>query len=205
MTPNQQRRFYFPLWNAAANHHGWIMIKGRLIAPRPESDSGATEVEQLIASIWAHAETLAQKAHRAITADDLRHACHIVALGKDKSSADITSKELDRLADLFRLLAQPDSIDLMRAWLEPEIGQRKRQVLAIRRYAATITGGNEFQTEPYICKIAEAKFGARFRNPFWEDLDLRDLTQLAITLSERARDRAARSPSEALAKEGNPY
>jgi hypothetical protein len=168
----QHRKFYFPHWHRAAKANNWVMSKGRLVSKRPE-DFGASAVDQLQERVWETAEARALQHHRAVTADDLRHACHIVALGRDKSSQDFDNRDLDRVVALFRLLERHDDVGAMLDWNDPQRQQRERLVWSIEHAAP----------EAYVTTIARDKF----KTTRWQDLDLQSLRQLAMTLRQRTK------------------
>lgn len=200
MTLAQQRRFYFPAWHDAATANDWVMVKGRLLARRQEK-FGREETTRLYNQVWDAAELLAQNAHRAVTANDLRHACHLVALvappvgpagsndqcsmlnlqspqiGKLLSSKDLTTAQTTRVVRLFEILADPNDIDAMLAWLDPSIDKRKSLVRWI----------NSMAPEAYICQLA--KMFPAFQYPFWEDLPPDNLLSLARLIRKRCDQR----------------
>lgn len=126
MTHLQKTKFYFPAWNRAFRSN-WRRLNGRiepledrvecLIRERPDAP-----MINLTSKVESHAAARALQHHRAVTADDLRHACHVVALGRDKSSDDLTNAELERVVHLFRLLA--DTV----AFYNPEEDTRRRLI-----------------------------------------------------------------------------
>ena len=178
MTPSQRTRFYFPAWGDAAKRRGWLMMEGRLLADLAAPLWLAPEhpLTDLLPQIHAHARALAADAGRAPKPDDLRHGCTIALLGRNKSSNSFTNAEVDRHVALFRLLAAPDDLNALRAFLEPEHAQRLRYLRACRLLA----------TDSYILAIARDKFGPPdFEPPFWENLRLPHLSQLLLTLRHR--------------------
>lgn len=199
MTANQQRRFYFPLWGKVCDAQDWRMENARLVGARQPA-YGRAESTRLYNAVWDVAEILARHEHRAVKPDDLRHACHQVALStpgstpvsgvpagvapavRKISSHTLTNKQLDRVAALFRVLIDPDDIDAMLAWSDPSIGEKKRLEYAIKNAAPFA----------YIDKICRDKFAGIYSSPFWEDLPLPALKQLVVTLKNRVR---AASPS----------
>jgi len=178
MTPKESRRFYFPAWGDAAKRRGWLMMDGRLLADLaarlwlpPEHP-----LTDLLPMIHTHARALAADAGRAPKPDDLRHACHLVALGRDLSSKRMASAQTDRVVALFRLIADPENLAHLTAWAEPDEAPRRRYVRACRLLA----------TDAYILAIARDKFGPHdFEPPFWEQLCLPHLAQLLLTLRHR--------------------
>ena len=177
MTEAQSKRFYFPAWHKASLAQNWRMERGRLLASR-QASWGFKEVDAAYHAVWDAAEGLARQQHRAVTAEDLRHGCHVAALGVDKSSTEFSNKELDRVVTLFKLLANAEDVDAMMDWLHPENAERKRLSWAVKQYPFA-----------YVDKICRGKFGGFYQSPFFEDLPIAALRQLAMTLRGRARAR----------------
>jgi hypothetical protein len=182
VTPKQRTRFYFPAWNATAKAHHWRTSEGRLIGQRLDCWSNP-KLNEVYQRIWNLAEQWAAAERRALRPDDFRHACHVVALGRDKSSANLTNDELDRVVALFGLLADPDDLRATMAWLSPNEARRKRMLWWIRNHCV----------ESYVVAICREKFGAD------EPATLRfdQLHQLHMTLRHRpnARRSAGRPPA----------
>ena len=88
-----QHKFYWRRWAAVARHNSWWMSARRLFEGAFES----ADVSPHHRAVWAAARDLAMAASRGLTADDLRHGCHIVALGADKRSRDLTNSDFDSL------------------------------------------------------------------------------------------------------------
>jgi hypothetical protein len=216
VTTNQQRKFYFPLWNDVCRANDWRMERGRLVGVREER-FGHAEADRLYQAVWDIAEILAAREHRAVKPDDLRHACHIVALnGRESvptspdsksairacparapqsaipkliSSHTLTTTQLNRVARLFEILKDPDDLDAMIAWTDPSVDQRKGYVRWIKSMAP----------EAYICEVARI-FGEHFTYPYWEDLPIDQLRSLARLLKKRTEAKqvgtvAPRGPS----------
>src|SRR5262245_14240736 len=95
MTAKQRKFFYFPAWHACAHANDWHVVRGRLLPTARREDPDAAEM----ARVWTLASEAAAKAHGGITEDHIRHACHIVALGVDKSANDLKNKEVNRVVD----------------------------------------------------------------------------------------------------------
>lgn len=195
MTEAQQRRFYFPSWNDAVKANGWRMAKGRLVGQRVEK-FGREEVTHLYNQVWDAAEAIATAAHRAVKPDDLRHACHVVALGKDFSSRQLTTDQTNRVVRLFEVLADPDDLGAVLAWSDPSIDRRKSLVRWI----------NSMAPEAYVCEVAQM-FSA-FEYPHWENLPVDNLLSLARLLKKRtARKTSAlsASPRELATADSDPF
>ena len=164
MTPAQRTRFYFPAWHRAMRAN-WRTEKGRLIEL---DDAPVSELKQ---SVCDCAVTLALQQHRAPVADDLRHACHVVAIGRAKSSSDLANAEVERVVLLFRLLADPDDLDARINYDRPACAQRRRMEWALaHRY---IPG--------YVTSISRELFGTSN----WHTLKDDALHQLVMTLQNR--------------------
>jgi len=170
MTEAQRTRFYFPAWGKACHANDWHMVKGRLLAKRAKQH-GVPDVDALYQSIWNAAEALALQAHRAVTAEDLRHACHVVAVGRDKSANDLTNGEVDKVVNLFRLLAEPDDLDAILAIQHPENSERTRLVHSLKKRAP----------EAKLLAIARnlKTWSGEWEPPFWEDMPIEALKTLS--------------------------
>jgi hypothetical protein len=165
MTPTQLRSFYFRAWAACSRALGWNRTPVRL------ASFGVPEVNALYQAVWNAAAALALQTAGSATANELRHACHRVALGADKSAKALTNAEADRVVALFNLLAAPDDIDAMLAWEHPEAGAVKRLTWAVEHLAPAA----------YVEALASDKFGTRA----WRTLPEASLRQLALTLRNR--------------------
>lgn len=160
MTP-AQRKVYFRLW-AAALKTCWTR-SGKSFT-RCSSDDLAVEVDGLaFAAAWQE--------QRGITADDLRHAAHRVALGRDKSSSKLSNRDLDRVWALFRLLADPLNLAARLEWEHPERGARRRHDAVIHTAVP----------EAYARHVAGDKFGTRNLDALTDE----QTAALATTLRQR--------------------
>lgn len=196
MTRNAQIKFYFPHWQDACDANQWHMARGRFTATR-DPKFGHAETNRLYNQVWDAAETIARQQARALVADDLRHACHIVALGKDYSSHQLTVAQTNRVVRLFDILKDPDNIAAVNAYLHPELDVRRDLVRWIRNLAP----------EAYILELAQM-FSA-FQYPFWEDLPEDNLRSLARLIRKRIADRHApitqTAPPEMATADAQPY
>jgi len=177
MTEKQQRRLYFPAWGKCAAANDWRMQKGRLVADlaqqREEVLAWDEPARTAMLNVLDYAEQLAMQEHRAVTADDLRHGCNLVATaGRKSGSGDLRNREVNRVVALFRLLHEPGDLDCIMAWLNPEESDRKSLASFIRRLAPEAT----------LTAIARNAFGTIF----WEDLDAQKLRWLLGQVKKRA-------------------
>jgi len=168
MTPAQSQRLYFPAWNDAFRAN-WHRAKGR-ITPRPGRPISAPGSDIPDANTVEQAATaVAAPHHRAPTADDLRHACHIIALGLDLSSKRLDNPQTTRVVTLFRLLADPEHISSVLDWLDSD---RPRREWLVRQIHATGA------PQAYIHDICTRRFAHEYDGQFHENLPLRSLEWL---------------------------
>lgn len=192
MTDRQKFRFYFPAWNACVKANGWRKVKGRLVLEHSH------QTEEM-ARVLIFGQQRAKMARRGLTVDDLRHGAHLLALGQDKSSEDLTNAEVDRVVTLFHLLTEPDNLTSRLAWdaytRGEDPGAVKRVEYFIRRCP-----------EAYVRAVSADKFGTRA----WENLPIAAKKQLSMTLKNR-RPKAPRparrvtQPQEQLDPANAPY
>lgn len=175
LTEKQHKRFYFPAWNRAFAAC-WRCDKGRIL-PHPDrilhvlpADPGQTPIDYYEA-VMALAKDRAAKHHRAPTTDDLRHACHQYAIGKDKSSWDLTNPELNRVVTLFGLLAEPNNKTLQDQYVNPPKIDRKTHLWYL----------NNRCQHPYVVKISQDEYGT----PDYHTLTDENLHNLVRTLKNR--------------------
>jgi hypothetical protein len=181
MTPLARTHFYFPAWSQLARARAWRTKDGRLLASPPAADqSAATLPDQLLRLVWTAAAQLARRDLTALKPDHLRHAVTIVALKRDKSSRDFTDDEADRVVTLMRLLADPDNLDHLQSWLDPDIARRRRLEWRARQVPPA-----------YIAQLSADKFGTRN----WQSLTTDQLRQLVLTLRHRAPRDVRRAPA----------
>ncbi|ODU25014.1 MAG: hypothetical protein ABS95_01155 [Verrucomicrobia bacterium SCN 57-15] len=168
MTPRQQKALYFPAWRIAAANHGWT--SSRPVRVPRVAVFGGPEVNDLYQRIW----TIAQEKAGPLTApnaDHFRRACHVIAIGQDKSSCDLTNAELDRVLALFKLLADPDDLAALMSWNNPDEERRKRILWWLKKECV----------ESYVVEVCRQKF----QTANWEALSFKQLQQLHMTLKNR--------------------
>jgi len=90
-----QETMYWRRWGAVARANRWRMVKGRL---DEAAVLGATEAHLKVA---AAAAAIALQGHRSITAEDLRHGCHVVACGRDMGHGRMGNKEFDQVLNYW--------------------------------------------------------------------------------------------------------
>lgn len=174
---DSQNRKYWRRWAFICRHNHWRWSSGRL-ADKAVKDAGAHHIE-----VWNIAETLADQTWRAVTADDLRHACHIYALGKDVGHSSFSNDQFNRLLLLWGnereirgLLVYPDDIRAQTYWDNPDMQKKESLVRAIRAAASDV----------YIQRITASIWGTIY----WEDLDAKALLGLLRKLKGNAPARA---------------
>jgi len=169
MTEAQAKRFYFPAWNRALKAR-WVRDRGTILR---RADSPANELADQVESVAA---ARAARRQGMMTAEDLRHACHVVALGRDLSSKDLTNTQVDRVVALFELLQDRDNLSAQMRWDSPAADARRRLEWAVEHSGFP---------EAYVRHVASAKFSTAA----WESLPDHQLRQLVMTLKNRARAR----------------
>lgn len=167
MTSAQHKRFYLPAWSRAFAAN-WRRDRGTVVRL-----DGRESTELLTAVETAAVARARQRAGR-VSADDLRHAGHEVALGHDKSSLDLTTGEANRVVALFDLLADPLDLKARVRWECPERAEEDALRVAVRRFPAA-----------YVARVCRGRFGTQF----WEQLRLPELRMLHVTLRERFKQR----------------
>lgn len=166
MTP-KQNLLYWRLWGEVCRAREWRMRKGRITPAPPESPE-----ETIILGIAAN---LANSHHRATTPEDLRHASHYYAAGKDIGHDALTQPQIDKLFALWHLIRDPANLDAAIALENPDVGARKRLVHQIKTHAP----------EYYILHICADQFAGQYTPPFWEDLPVASLRALHLTIRTR--------------------
>ena len=168
-----QNSKYWRRWAFVTRHNNWRWIKGRLVA---EAVRDAGQHHQ---AVWRLAESLADQNCRAVVADDLRHGCHIHAMGRDVSSKAFTNDQFSRLLLLWGdereipgLLIDPEHIATLIAWDNPSIARKNSLIRSIKEAA----------DESYIRAICVD----RWHTIFWENLDCDALLELLRRIKGRA-------------------
>jgi hypothetical protein len=176
MSPGQNTK-YWKRWGFVVRQNNWRWIKGRLVAEAVR-DAGQHHV-----AVWRLAETLADQGCRAVIANDLRHACHIHAFGRDVSSKAFTNDQFSRLLLLWGdereipgLLIDPEHIATLIAWDNPSIARKNSLIRSIEDAA----------DEEYICSITVDVWGTKF----WRELDTDALLGLLRKIKGNAPARA---------------
>lgn len=177
MTADQRKYFYFPLWSALAKACDWKMEGGRLMTDLDLQLRAAVHfpdhARQLVTDIITKAKAEAQQDQRAATADDLRHACNLVASGgKTASSTKFTQRHLNHFDRLCAVLTDPENVSATIAWLNPNEDDRQRTI----RYLAKLAN------EGRLRAIALNAWGVSD----WETLDQARLDALQAELKKNA-------------------
>jgi hypothetical protein len=175
MTAAQQRSFYFPAWRKAAKVQGWSdKLTGIDLVATRRANWGGPEVDKLYGKLWFVALGLADLDEAEFSTDHLRHACnHLATAGKKRHSADLNNAETNRVVALLHLFTDPDDLDAMHAWLNPEIAAREGMLVQLRSLAPVA----------YIEAVSRGKFD----RADWQHLGTRELSQLLFTIKTRAR------------------
>lgn len=188
MTDRQKFRLYLPAWGACARANGWRMVKGRLVGRGLEdAPGGGAELVSVIAA----ARQIAAARHRAAMPDDIRHGCHVVALGRDRSSGDLSNAEVDRVVSLFRVLTDPDDLDARLAWDNPGLAEARRVEWFLGQAAPE-----------YVARLARDIYGTER----WQSLPVEKQRRLSRLVGKRSPSKAPPSfaPAPVLQPHGSP-
>ena len=171
MTDKQRTRLYFPAW-AAALAVNWTLDRGTAtLIENPPGGDFARQVDTL-------ATQRAARLYHSVKADDLRRASHLVAIGRDKSSKELTNRELDRCLAFYRLLKDQYDLAASVSVSDPAVDERRRLEWAINNCGMPLN---------YVAAVAQATQG----NRDWRAFDNRQLGLLVATLRNRG---AAKNP-----------
>lgn len=184
MTP-KQHKWYLREWGRAFKAH-WAGVKGGEVLAKPGRPDSQVR-DQVISAARAR---VVRRGGGQLTADDVRHACHILAVGRDLSCWNLTNKQIDLVVAKFRSLASDcdiaSTMALDQAATEPSRraapgglpdSDRKRTLWSLE---------HSDLSSDYIAKISRDKFGtANYRS-----LGDAQLHQLLITIKARAAAQA---------------
>lgn len=171
----KQEKWYWREWKKVCDAQGWHVSKTRLAplrAPRNEEES----------KVITFAHQLAKKESQAVTLDNLRHACHMVALGQDKGHMALNNKEWDRVFNLFQLLIDELNIDARINFEHPQNAERGRLIWSLQ---------NHFKA-PYVATVCRNKFGTED----YHSLEIDPLRDLHRTISSRPNARLKNQENE---------
>ena len=187
-----QKSKYWCTWGNVCRANQWRMTKGRL-SSKAVRDGGLAGHHT---AVWYAAESLAAQHCRAVTADDLRHACHVYAFGRDISHSDLSNAQFDRLLllwgnerDTKGLLIDSDDIAAQTAWDHPDQARKESLIGSIEDAAMEITGAAA-AGEAYIRAITGDLWGTIM----WRDLESGRLLSLLRKLKGNLA-KAEKAPS----------
>lgn len=183
----KQHKWYLREWGRAYRVH-WAGVKNGECLSRPGRPHSSLRDQILGIAGRIAGSTQAGL----LTPDCIRHACHVHALGKDKTSWSLGNRDLDLVVAVFRLLA--NSLDLKaqlaltRAEGEEGVADRKRMLYSLEKIDLPAA---------YLAEMARDKFGSSD----WRGLPDAALRQLIMTAKARAAARivAQSKKSSALA------
>lgn len=160
-------------WGAVVVRNNWRVEKGRLVPAAAEAVHRST----WHLTVWNIAQQTAHEELRAMTANDLRHACYIHALGKLKKHKAFTNAEFDRVLAIFAVLIDPDDLDAVMKKHDYEAGGDPGEA---RRHLHFIRGVPAAYTKSIL--IAEEKF---YGSTHYLSFPLAKLRTLTTTLKNR--------------------
>lgn len=203
MTP-KQHRWYLREWGLAFRRH-WAGTRGGEALARPGRPPSPMR-DHIVALAGQIAARLPDGR---LSAEVLRHACHVAALGRDVSSLKLTNKQLDLVVALFRRLAEDGQELAGQIRLDARDREIDRQLTAAGDYQAGCGEPPPWREvhpdadrkrvlwslehsgypEAAIARICEDTYGTRS----WRSLPDRDLYQLLLTIKRAAPRRAAKA------------
>lgn len=154
-----QTNLHWKRWKACVEANDWVMERGRL-----SKDSARTmELSCFHRYVWTGANQIALQEHRAVAADDLRHASYLVATTKVPgwsararpvdSMKDLGNREFSRWLVLINLLIEPANLDALMKWDHPEQCTREMLIASLKKAAPESTlraiAGNAFGTHDW--------------------------------------------------------
>ena len=163
---DRQRAFYWRLWGDCCAANGWRTRQGRL-------EHDPARLNEMGLQLWPIAERLAGAAHRAVTLDDLRHGCHVLALGRDKSSTALSNAEFNRVLTCLKLIVDYENLEALMDWQNAGNAERRSFIAFLRKKAP----------EAVLATISNNAFGTRH----WQGLEIQKLRWLAGQLKNRPR------------------
>lgn len=171
MTTNQLR-WYLREWQSAWKAHWSGIRNGEAMArmERPEHHPLRDQVLDV-------ARRLAGVRKSPLDADCIRHACHVVALGRDVRAMTMTNKQADLVVAVFRQLAGVDLSALMTTQQDATDQERGRLIHALA--SMDLPPG-------YLERIARDQFGTST----WRSLPTDTLRKLRMTAGARAASRS---------------
>jgi hypothetical protein len=132
-----QASYYWRLWGRVARAWNWRARQTpRPVPPLDDYPQRVVDAARLMAG------------DAAPTPDHYRHAVHLVALGGHKSSKDLTSRDLDKVTALMRVLVDGNDIEARFLLDNPHIAEARRLVWRARKMAP----------ENYIDTVCRRKF-----------------------------------------------
>lgn len=178
MTP-KQHRWYLREWGRAFSAH-WSGSRSGEVLARP--GRGPSDLRDAIIGIAGR--LAAQSEDGRLSADCIRHACHVRALGKDKGSWSLSNKDLDRVVAVFRLLADELDLKSRLAMDRTDAADSTGEVTADRTRMLYSVQHVDLPQD-YVAEILRDKFGT----PDARSLSDADLRQAVMTLKARAAAR----------------
>jgi hypothetical protein len=109
MTDAQKFKFFMPAWTACCKANGWHTRDYTAVID-------ASRLNEEGRQMFALARQRSLAAKRGMTLSDLRHACYIVCLTRDKATSALNNSEQDHIVALFNVLKDPLSLAARAVW-----------------------------------------------------------------------------------------
>lgn len=177
MLTSAQKAHHWRTWSRVCQVNDWKMAGGRLSAGAAPADCSVWH-----RYVWHVATDLATREHRAVTPEDLRHSCYVVSTSavpgrrsakQANSMTQLENWSFSRLLHLWALLVEPDDVAAAKHWSDPSLDTRSSYVASIKSSAP----------DAYVRSISADRFGTRM----WENCDVGQLRELAMTIRSRKK------------------
>lgn len=189
MLTDFQDKKYWRRWAACTRANNWKMVGGRL------HSAAVMDASEHHRSVVAAARQLAAEKAVGLSPEILRHACHIVALGRDKSHAKFSNKDFDAILNYWGderairgLLIVPEDLASEIHRSNPALKTRERQLV--------------FLNEDCVGAYVAAECGRMFDTKDWHSLSDADLDRLYSHMRDRPHARKIRQGNDCQGNEG---
>ncbi len=198
----KQHRWYLREWSAAFAAH-WCGSRGGEALVRP-----GRPISRFRDEVVVTARKLSMRMEDGrLSADLLRKACHVLAIGRSVSSLELTNKQLDLVVAVFRRLAEDGAELNGQMRIDKRAREIARQDSAAEQEAADGKAAPWTATQPdadrkrvtwsiehsgYPVEALRTICRDRFGTSEWRTLTDRDLYLLMITIKSRAAVHADR-------------
>jgi hypothetical protein len=116
MTEPQKFKYFMPAWNACVKANGWCTREGAAVVDVSRLNEEGRQV-------FAIARQMAIVEGRQPTLRDVRRACYVRCIKRNKDTDSLNNNEQDHIVALFKLLTDPDDLAARATWDAYERGE----------------------------------------------------------------------------------